>query len=697
MKKIVIKVFIASILLLFLGVGFVSALEINYPNIPGVEEPQDFINNSEPGDIVLLYVVYFLNLGFWASGIIAMGALMYAGFLYLTSAGNVDKMLNARQRITAALVGLAIVFSSVILLDMLDPDLTNLRLPNLTKVNIYVPPDVELPGDNKESSVDIEMPIGRVIESIFETSIASYPKTEDIIGSFQVFGDIVDIPPSFSSPSDDEEEVKIPRMQRIDDLVRELSNYTISNNRQKDGIIDRMANQSVSLANLSRSCKCRQTDPNTGCGWKGCGGCSPSKCVNDACKNVRSQIINTEQKNLAVLDELIVWQQKAKDEVLELKSWLNRLERGEQFIAECPFGSLTSWSEQTNKKTFFDNKGWLLTRPGFWDDLNSIYKKEGETRTSIDYATFYCAKGGSTNQEINIDIFSAPPGFGEFGGGSGGSFGGGGASGSFDLPDDISAEEFEDLFSNKRACSQEAPLGEIIDRTKRTTKLLIWKLEKIIDETKNLTEKIDRTQTAISTCTNRFCVPICVCINTTFGNFCIKIGCFGISCPLKSKINSNKRDIITIWQRIKDHINKIETSTKPLTPKDIGVINIINDLAPSIVNDLEVYIRRPMKNFTGGSWAEKSALLFRASNLSEGSLIPPGGKTFTEIGLIEEVVNGVKKDTDYGFCFEQCYLKQGLNSHRACLNSCFIKKVLAGGNPDIVNYVPKTNFYYCNL
>jgi len=66
----------------------------------------------------------------WALGIgaiFALGIIVFGGILYITSAGNPDRLREARAWITAALVGLLVLFGSFLILKTLNPKLTNLE------------------------------------------------------------------------------------------------------------------------------------------------------------------------------------------------------------------------------------------------------------------------------------------------------------------------------------------------------------------------------------------------------------------------------------------------------------------------------------------------------------------------------------------------------------------------------------------
>jgi len=130
------KNFIFIILLIFIVFALSSQtalaqdrgrpLEVRYPNVPSADLiPQE---TTTPVPEYVQYIYYFL-LGL--SGIIALGVLIYAGFQYFTSAGNPEKINEAKSRITAALLGLLILIGSYLILYSINPNLVSFNLPLL--------------------------------------------------------------------------------------------------------------------------------------------------------------------------------------------------------------------------------------------------------------------------------------------------------------------------------------------------------------------------------------------------------------------------------------------------------------------------------------------------------------------------------------------------------------------------------------
>lgn len=111
MKKTVVKKIFSAIILSFILLVFtISAGNAQSPIIdtsnPGYEEGDYTIN-----DFITL-AVRVAELIWAISGSLALLAFVYGGVLFLISAGSSDKVTKARQAITGAVIGLAIVFGS---------------------------------------------------------------------------------------------------------------------------------------------------------------------------------------------------------------------------------------------------------------------------------------------------------------------------------------------------------------------------------------------------------------------------------------------------------------------------------------------------------------------------------------------------------------------------------------------------------
>ena len=104
-----------------LNANLVFAQEVEYPEIPGADTPS--IKGGIPN-----YVKYIFNFAIWASGFIALCVLIYGGFKYLTSVGSPEKIQDAKEQISAALLGMLILFCSYLILVKINPQLVVFHL-----------------------------------------------------------------------------------------------------------------------------------------------------------------------------------------------------------------------------------------------------------------------------------------------------------------------------------------------------------------------------------------------------------------------------------------------------------------------------------------------------------------------------------------------------------------------------------------
>ncbi len=144
MKKRKISLFITSLIIiasLFTACEAIG-LETNWPVAPGGLELKD-------DSTLLEFVDYCYRWGILFGGLAAFVALIVGGFKYLTSVGDPNKMRDAREWITSALIGLAIIIFSFVILNTLNPDLTTLTVPTTNVGNLgvgnWTPPDLNEP------------------------------------------------------------------------------------------------------------------------------------------------------------------------------------------------------------------------------------------------------------------------------------------------------------------------------------------------------------------------------------------------------------------------------------------------------------------------------------------------------------------------------------------------------------------------
>ncbi len=101
------------------------ALETKFPNIPGL--PDIDASPTFPN-----FVDYFLKLAVLIAGALAVFSIVYSGVKMLVSAGDPSAFGEAKERIIGSLSGVVLLMFSFIILQTINPSLTNLGMLGLT-------------------------------------------------------------------------------------------------------------------------------------------------------------------------------------------------------------------------------------------------------------------------------------------------------------------------------------------------------------------------------------------------------------------------------------------------------------------------------------------------------------------------------------------------------------------------------------
>ncbi|MDP2926527.1 MAG: M23 family metallopeptidase [bacterium] len=178
------KAFLILVLTSFvLWPASISAIEINYPQIPGVEAPQDFLPKIQSGQYpseqaLPLFVKYLYALGLVVGTMLTVISLIYGGLLYLISGSNPGKMVGAKDQITTAFLGLGLLLMSYLFLNILNPNLLVMRLPTATRPSFSPLPNVGPPGE--ETMVFWEIPVGTIVNDISNIFPQVKPASQDV-------------------------------------------------------------------------------------------------------------------------------------------------------------------------------------------------------------------------------------------------------------------------------------------------------------------------------------------------------------------------------------------------------------------------------------------------------------------------------------------------------------------------------------
>ncbi|MFA6183580.1 MAG: hypothetical protein WC682_00585 [Parcubacteria group bacterium] len=81
------------------------------------------------------YVNAVYKFAIWSVGIAALLMISIGGFMYFTAAGNTSKMEGGKKIVTDALFGLIAVMVAWVVLNTINPNLTNISLKSVTDLS----------------------------------------------------------------------------------------------------------------------------------------------------------------------------------------------------------------------------------------------------------------------------------------------------------------------------------------------------------------------------------------------------------------------------------------------------------------------------------------------------------------------------------------------------------------------------------
>lgn len=111
-------------------------LETALPTIAG---------QPSPGEGLPEYINYLFVFGLGSISILALAYMIIGGIMYILAAGNSSLVAEAKDTIFQALLGVGILLVSYLLLRTINPDLVNLRNPNLAPTQLQNVPAATTP------------------------------------------------------------------------------------------------------------------------------------------------------------------------------------------------------------------------------------------------------------------------------------------------------------------------------------------------------------------------------------------------------------------------------------------------------------------------------------------------------------------------------------------------------------------------
>jgi hypothetical protein len=513
-----------------LGASFVLAreLEIDYPTVPGVE----VIPQTVEGTALPYFVKYIFNFALAIAGLAALGALIFGGVRYVTSAGDPSKLKDAKSQVFSAALGLILLLSSYLILININPQLVILKVSGLPEPEIGEP---EPPADIERitSSIHMEIPVGPMIEDrIFDPArmdriknIAQETENEAIDVSENTNPRLRDA--AEECKCEDPDVTPCPCVGNCKKVCEVICQPTLDSSRFLAALVKEIQKgRGDEGVNCAEVCWCEKVDCR----------CSDPPCESDPCSQVRGKIDAIKEENRKNINDLLVLEERSGLEIIDLKKEIDKLKTALQLMDNCSLSSTISLSEFISLKDYYESYDWKLKKSYYWDYIDA----------KRDPATFYCPVGGTTpdylpESEIPAEEFEQfTTGFGEY----------------------IEGREEEVIIS----CVKPIPIGEITDRAIVVAKRIIEKIKELIEWNRKLVTNIDELHQAVSSCTSAFCNCPCDCGPVEEGCPCelpdrcnSEPCCSGEPCPMEriNQLVEESKDIKKEISRIKEEIFKL--------------------------------------------------------------------------------------------------------------------------------------------
>ncbi len=503
-KKKQFSTFFLIFLLFLIWANFTSGqegtpLELQYPFIPGTEVP------TTTKTVLPVFVQYIFNFALLVSGLVAFGALVFGGIGYLTSAGSPVKQKEARNWISAGLLGLIILLSSYIILNTINPELIILSLPVLEKISLPSPPEVT-PAE-KPTLIADEIPIGKLIDGVGEEDSDGSP-TSPLYGYEGVLA-----------------KTRLERIQNLSDEIWKTAEEIQKTSEEIEGAAEK-------IKELTDECRCRNCGfANNDC--KGCYECAGCSCdpEGDPCpgrktiEEKQGELRSLSSKLDGLKDEFNDLKEELNSEKGKLKNALGELKEAEALMKTCPYS--------LNK----EGKGQdLLSFNFFWGYKQGMESNEVRLVKEIkiekpwevivggnDPATFYCTEAYLDVSLSNVEV----PEFTE-------------------IP-----EEIEIIGRENISCSIEIPIGPVVEYTEDIADRLIKEIGRMRSEMNVIINEVSKEQTNAERmaelpdgchCGNCHC-QCCACCCCDDCCCCCVAHCLGLPCRPLGEIPATFRKI----------------------------------------------------------------------------------------------------------------------------------------------------------
>lgn len=305
-------------------------LEIKYPEILGIKPETVEIGLGE-------FFKYLYNLSILLAGLVILIALLQGGIKYLTSAGNVAKLSEAREQIFSSFLGIIILLASYIILSTINPELTLFEFPKLEILPKLTVTPTQPVVKEKVSIIYQELPYGQSIKN----------------GLW-----------------------KKERRKKLSDLAKDDEEFFKK---------AELANLGKSLKTLAEACNCEEckgrcAEPQYNCTEIGCFG---DPCPEETRKKINKAIneIDLKVKKILEFKEKIEKEREGMKRDFEIFSDIE----GEILSCQEKRKSLLTLNEYLVHSDFAREQNWIVEKV----TLPSAPPSKG------DPLTFYCASGGT--------------------------------------------------------------------------------------------------------------------------------------------------------------------------------------------------------------------------------------------------------------------------------------------------------------
>jgi|GEM_PF-4817322 len=540
--------------------------------------------------------------------VLAFFSLVYAGFLYLSSAGRIEQIVKAKKQIFGTFVGLILLLGSWLFLGLFRPEFRGLSPAQVPQSPPDVPPSLERPEGAYMAFAEIPI----------ETFLKGEEKPNVKVGENSQYFNL-----------DELREVKnflendfLPLINEIEKKFKEL----------EDIVHQRCSCSNAKPEGGRRSCSRDQEDPNI-CPEVQEEDCEAKRCIGDPCKEAREEMGEKMAEIASSFSELFEKTNELRKKILSIKERMAKLSFALKMMKDCPFDSIFSRDVFVFTTDYLQKKA-----PGVSWQVSRVPLFEGiKNPRSNSFVDFYCPKTGfyylspSPDQTVEAIVkFWGVSDLSELSQGIGG---------------------WEEIFTEAEqatsvspeyqlniSCPFSIPFGEMMEKFLEILGEIIKQLEGIVDSPSILPPKINDYYQLTFECKPENCSPFCRCVS----DCTCRCSCTGSSCPLMliiqsalihfdfsgikdriKKINfSQIEKWLNDWEKIEKEVRKRET---PLTKQ--GIENLYQKFpnSPEIVA-FEIMASRMHYCLAHAMEVEAGWMLSPCDEYKEGCLAPDGKK-----------------------------------------------------------------------